>query len=78
METYTESYIGVPCSCGYNNLLPQETLSHDWQRLICSYSGCKKRYEFRGWHKPLEDDRENFVIQSRPFPYRIKGKFAKR
>ncbi len=76
MADIIESYIGCPCACGCHNPMPYEALTHDWQVEQCGGTGCNRKFEFRGWHRPTESDRENFVIQSRPFPPRINGRFA--
>lgn len=77
-EVLIEDLSGAPCTCGWGNPIPCECLSHDWQRAKCGGSSCGKEYEYRGWHRPTESDREAFVIQSRPFPFRIAGRFASR
>ena len=77
-EQVVEDSIGAPCTCGWRNPIPCECLSHDWQRAECGGRDCRKQFEFRGWHRPTESDREDYVIQSRPWPFRINGRFASR
>ena len=78
MAELIEDFTGAPCKCGWGNPLPSECLRDEWQREECGGSGCNRQFEYRGWHRPTETDREAFVIQSRPFPYRVAGRFARR